>query len=63
MRSVLNNNNSKTPARVWFSFALNLIVSGLLCYGVYWVGISSGFPVAGIVIGGITFLVATGIQA
>jgi high-affinity Fe2+/Pb2+ permease len=45
---------------MWFSFACNLIVIGLLCYGVYWLGITSGFAMAGIVIGGITFLVAAG---
>ena len=52
-----------SPAWLWFFFAFNLILSGLMCYGVYWVGITSGFPVAGTLLGGITFLATSGVQA
>jgi hypothetical protein len=57
---VINNHTSKTPARVWFSFAVNLIVIGLLCYGVYWIGIASGLTTEGIVLAVVTFLFVAG---
>ena len=48
--------------RLWFILLANLIVFGLLFYGVYWIGVASGMPMAGLLIGGITFLVSVGIQ-
>jgi FtsH-binding integral membrane protein len=50
------------PSRVWFVCAFNLILTGLLCYGVYWLGVASGMAMAGVLIGGITFLVIVGLQ-
>jgi hypothetical protein len=39
-----------------------VLVNGLFCYGVYWMGVATGMAKTGIFVGGITFLIIVGIQ-
>ena len=49
-------------SRVWPAFLRNVIVIGLVSYGVYRLGIANGMPIAGLLLGAFTFLAAVGTQ-